>query len=73
MQDKHDNCLSETCLCRNNNHNEKVWTFKDGVRLNSEKPVDSDFIKEWNEINNPRIGRSKFQQNTYRHREQRGT
>ncbi len=51
MQDKHDNCLKENCLCRNNNHGIAIPTLKDGVKVDFLKPVDPNFIKEWNELN----------------------
>jgi len=49
--DKHDSCSSEHCLCRSANHGIKIPSLKDGVKIDNDKLIDSEFIKEWNEIN----------------------
>jgi len=51
MQGNHQDCSKENCLCRNNNHGIKIPTLKDSVKVDFVKPIDPNFIKEWNEIN----------------------
>lgn len=34
MQDNHNKCNNANCRCLDNNHGEKIWTLKDGVRVN---------------------------------------
>ena len=66
MQDKHDNCLSENCLCRNNNHGVKISTLKDGVKVDNSKLIEPNFIKEWNEINQKEFdGKDKIDKVAY--------
>lgn len=50
MQDKHDSCLSENCLCQNNNHGVKKSSLKDGTRPKQNENVTTkmmiDFYKD---------------------------
>ena len=49
MQDKHEKCLSENCLCRSDNHGVKIPSLKDGVKVDFNKPVDLSDFKEVNQ------------------------
>jgi len=51
MQGKHDQCLPDNCLCKNDNHGIKEPSLKDGVKVDFDKPISPYFFKEWNEIN----------------------
>jgi len=51
MADNHTQCLSENCLCKNDNHGIKEPSLADGVRVDFEKPIDTYFFREWNGIN----------------------
>jgi|CXWL01.1.fsa_nt_gi hypothetical protein len=63
LGDRHDNCLNENCLCRNNNHGVKPQTLKDGVRVDFNKPIDSNFYKELNQVNDEILREPKSYQN----------
>ncbi len=51
LRDRHDTCLSENCLCANNNHGVKKPSLADGVKVDFDKPIDYSFVKEWNQVN----------------------
>ena len=51
MAGKHENCISENCLCKNDNHGVKEPSLKDGVKVDFEKPIEPYFFKEYNEVN----------------------
>jgi phage/plasmid-associated DNA primase len=40
LKDKHDLCLNENCLCRQNKHGSQVLTLKDGVSVDHKKIID---------------------------------
>lgn len=39
VKDRHNECQSEDCLCRDNNHGVKIPTLKDGVKIDFDKPI----------------------------------
>jgi len=39
MQGRHEDCLKENCLCRNDNHGVKIPTLNDGVKVDFERKV----------------------------------
>lgn len=47
LADRHENCTSRNCLCRSDNHGIKKPSLKDGVRVDLNKPIDSNI---WQEI-----------------------
>ena len=51
MQGKHDQCLPDNCLCKNDNHGIKEPSLKDGVKVDFDKPISPYFFKEYNAIN----------------------
>ena len=51
MGDKHDECTQNNCLCANNNHGIVEPSLKDGVKVDFDKPMSADFVKDWNEVN----------------------
>ncbi|MBC8503201.1 MAG: hypothetical protein H8D35_08790 [Nitrosopumilus sp.] len=51
MGDKHDVCTQNNCLCANNNHGIVEPSLKDGVKVDFDKPMSADFVKDWNEVN----------------------
>lgn len=51
LADRHERCTSKNCLCKSNNHGIKKPSLKDGVRVDYDKPIHSDFFKESNQIN----------------------
>jgi len=52
MQGKHEDCLKENCLCKNDNHGVKIPTLKEGVKVDFEKPIDDNFYEDVKEVNN---------------------
>ena len=51
MQDKHDECSNDNCLCKSVNHGIKISTLKDGVMIDHDKPISDDYNKEVKEVN----------------------
>ena len=42
MQDKHDECSNDNCLCKSVNHGIKISTLKDCVMIDHDKPISDD-------------------------------
>jgi len=51
LGDRHNTCLSENCLCRNNNHGVKIPTLEDGVRVDYSKPIDDSYDEDVKVVN----------------------
>ena len=52
LEGNHEHCLNENCLCRFDNHGVRAPSLKNGVRVDFNKTIDSDFFKESNQVNN---------------------
>jgi len=52
MQDKHEDCVRENCLCRNDNHGVKIITLKDGVKENTDKKISTTDLMDFYIVQN---------------------